>query len=57
MSPAHEQTDVEKIEHVPQEQKGAFHSFLKSLTSFSGDISALTCPPFLLAPVSLIEYS
>ncbi|OAD74207.1 hypothetical protein PHYBLDRAFT_111739 [Phycomyces blakesleeanus NRRL 1555(-)] len=42
---------------IPVEQKGAFHQFLKSLASFSGDLSSLTCPAFLLAPVSLIEYS
>ncbi|KAG2187143.1 hypothetical protein INT44_004813, partial [Umbelopsis vinacea] len=45
------------VDQIPSEQKGAFHSFLKSLASFSGDLSALTCPAFLLAPNSLIEYS
>lgn len=45
------------VDSIPQEQKGAFHSFLKSLASFSGDLSSLTCPAFLLAPNSLIEYS
>jgi hypothetical protein len=45
------------VDQIPTEQKGAFHSFLKSLASFSGDLSSLTCPAFLLAPNSLIEYS
>ncbi|OBZ90195.1 Protein KES1 [Choanephora cucurbitarum] len=49
--------EVNNVDQIPQEQKGAFHSFLKSLASFSGDLSSLTCPAFLLAPVSLIEYS
>lgn len=49
--------EVNNVDKIPSEQKGAFHSFLKSLASFSGDLSSLTCPAFLLAPVSLIEYS
>ncbi|KAG0174133.1 Oxysterol binding protein [Apophysomyces sp. BC1015] len=49
--------EVNNVDMIPVEQKGAFHSFLKSLASFSGDLSSLTCPAFLLAPVSLIEYS
>lgn len=32
-------------------------SFLKSVASFSGDISSLTAPPFILSPVSLSEFS
>ncbi|KAG2235577.1 hypothetical protein INT48_002351 [Thamnidium elegans] len=49
--------EVNNVDKIPQEQKSAFHSFLKSLASFSGDLSSLTCPTFLLAPVSLIEYT
>ncbi|CEP14386.1 hypothetical protein [Parasitella parasitica] len=49
--------EVNNVDKIPTEQKGAFHQFLKSLASFSGDLSSLTCPAFLLAPVSLIEYS
>jgi hypothetical protein len=49
--------EVNNVDKIPSEQKGAFHQFLKSLASFSGDLSSLTCPAFLLAPVSLIEYS
>ncbi|OZJ01893.1 hypothetical protein BZG36_05038 [Bifiguratus adelaidae] len=43
--------------NVPQEQQGAFRSFLKTVATFSGDLSNLTCPSFLLAPTSLLEYS
>ncbi|CAH00492.1 oxysterol-binding protein related protein HES1 [Kluyveromyces lactis] len=32
-------------------------SFLKSISSFNGDLSSLTAPPFILSPVSLTEYS
>lgn len=49
--------EVNNVDKIPTEQKGAFSQFLKSLASFSGDLSSLTCPAFLLAPVSLIEYS
>lgn len=49
--------EVNNVDKIPTEQKGAFTQFLKSLASFSGDLSSLTCPAFLLAPVSLIEYS
>lgn len=31
-------------------------SFLKSIASFSGDLSSLTAPPFILSPVSLVEF-
>lgn len=31
-------------------------SFLKSIASFSGDLSSLTAPPFILSPVSLAEF-
>ncbi|KAI9025312.1 hypothetical protein CLU79DRAFT_790218 [Phycomyces nitens] len=55
--PNNNDDEVNNVDMIPVEQKGAFHSFLKSLASFSGDLSSLTCPAFLLAPVSLIEYS
>lgn len=32
-------------------------SFLKSIASFNGDLSSLTAPPFILSPISLVEYS
>ncbi|KAG0313918.1 glycerol ethanol, ferric requiring protein [Dissophora globulifera] len=42
---------------VPFEQKDSFRSFLSTLAQFSGDLSSLTCPSFLLSSVSLLEYS
>lgn len=32
-------------------------SFLKSITSFNGDLSSLSAPPFILSPTSLAEFS
>jgi len=41
---------------VPPSQRGSWSSFLKSIASFSGDLSSLTAPPFILSPVSLTEF-
>jgi len=41
---------------VPAGQRGTWSSFLKSLASFSGDLSSMTAPPFILSPVSLTEF-
>ncbi|KAH9916255.1 Oxysterol-binding protein [Epithele typhae] len=43
-------------EAVPASQKGSWTSFLKSIASFSGDLSSLTAPPFILSPISLTEF-
>ncbi|KAF9913627.1 glycerol ethanol, ferric requiring protein [Lobosporangium transversale] len=48
-----EDTPVE----VPAEQKDSLRSFIATLAQFSGDLSSLTCPSFLLSSVSLLEYS
>ncbi|KAG0169622.1 Oxysterol binding protein [Apophysomyces sp. BC1034] len=45
------------LDSIPTDQQGSFSSFLKTLASFTGDLSSLTCPSFLLAPISLLEYS
>ncbi|OZJ04858.1 hypothetical protein BZG36_02620 [Bifiguratus adelaidae] len=34
-----------------------FRSFMKTLASFTGDLSSMTCPSFLLSPISVLEYS
>lgn len=41
---------------VPPEQKQGWGQFLKAIASFSGDLSSLTAPSFILSPVSLTEY-
>ncbi|KAF9445032.1 oxysterol binding protein [Macrolepiota fuliginosa MF-IS2] len=43
-------------EAVPAAQRGSWTSFLKSIASFSGDLSSLTAPPFILSPTSLTEF-
>ena len=35
----------------------SWSSFLKSVTSFNGDLTSLTAPAFILSPTSLSEYS
>ncbi|KAH8808035.1 hypothetical protein F5884DRAFT_821500 [Xylogone sp. PMI_703] len=46
--------------HSSQHQsssKNAWLAFLKSIATFNGDLSSLTAPPFLLSPMSIIEFS
>ncbi|KAJ3778862.1 hypothetical protein FB446DRAFT_712369 [Lentinula raphanica] len=43
-------------EAVPPAQRSSWASFLKSIASVSGDLSSMTCPPFILSPVSLTEF-
>lgn len=39
------------------QNKGSWTVFLKSISSFSGDLSSLTAPPFILSGTSLTEFS
>ncbi|SPC67903.1 related to KES1 - Member of an oxysterol-binding protein family [Ustilago sp. UG-2017b] len=41
---------------VPKEQRQGWGQFLKSIATFSGDLSSLTAPSFILSPVSLAEF-
>jgi len=41
---------------VPAAQRGSWTSFLRAIASFSGDLSSLTAPPFILSPTSLTEF-
>ncbi|BGP19892.1 hypothetical protein JCM10213_008634 [Rhodosporidiobolus nylandii] len=41
---------------LPASQKAGWTSFIKSLASFTGDLSGLTAPPFILSPTSLAEF-
>ncbi|KAI0277804.1 Oxysterol-binding protein [Russula aff. rugulosa BPL654] len=41
---------------VPASQKSTWTQFIKSIANFSGDLSSLTAPPFILSPVSLTEF-
>ncbi|GAA5862048.1 hypothetical protein JCM8547_001569 [Rhodosporidiobolus lusitaniae] len=49
-------TDKDEAAAVPSAQKAGWTSFLKQLTSFTGDLSGLTAPPFILSPTSLAEF-
>lgn len=42
---------------VSAQNKGSWSAFLKSIASFSGDLSTLTAPPFILSSKSLVEFS
>ncbi|CAG8552505.1 9451_t:CDS:2 [Acaulospora colombiana] len=41
---------------VPESKKSELSGFLKTLSTFTGDIYGLTCPSFLLSGVSTLEY-
>ncbi|KAF2724552.1 Oxysterol-binding protein [Polychaeton citri CBS 116435] len=42
---------------VPPQSKGSWMSFLKSISSFNGDLSSMTAPAFILSTTSLTEFS
>ncbi|CCH59231.1 hypothetical protein TBLA_0B03930 [Henningerozyma blattae CBS 6284] len=42
---------------MSQASSSSWKSFLKSIATFNGDLSTLTAPPFILSPVSLVEFS
>ncbi|KAK0526566.1 Oxysterol-binding protein 4 [Tilletia horrida] len=46
----------EMSDNVPKEQRAGWSQFLKSIATFSGDLSSLTAPSFILSPVSLVEF-
>jgi len=52
----------EKASTAPASQPSApvtsssWRELIKSLSSFRGDLSSMTAPPFILAPASLLEY-
>lgn len=41
---------------VPKDQRQGWGQFLKSIATFSGDLSSMTAPSFILSPVSLVEF-
>lgn len=49
-------TPSEEAGAVPPAQRSSWTSFIKAIASFSGDLSSLTAPPFILSPVSLTEF-
>ncbi|KAI0473576.1 Oxysterol-binding protein [Xylariaceae sp. FL0804] len=58
LSPAHcEDRHDGRQQQQQQQQKSAWFQFMKSLATYRGDLVSLPAPPFLLAPVSMVEYS
>jgi hypothetical protein len=51
-------SDVDKLSiKAPEPGVGRqFKDFLKTVISFTGDLSSLTCPAFFLNGLSLLEY-
>ncbi|KIJ41967.1 hypothetical protein M422DRAFT_254988 [Sphaerobolus stellatus SS14] len=49
-------SNEEAGEAVPASQRGSWTAFIKAIASFSGDLSSLTAPPFILSPISLTEF-
>jgi len=49
-------TPDEAGQAVPAGQKSSWTAFIKAIASFSGDLSSLTAPPFILSPISLTEF-
>lgn len=43
-------------ETVPTHQRSSWATFLKNIATFSGDLSSLTAPSFILSPTSLCEF-
>ncbi|GJJ09161.1 hypothetical protein Clacol_003383 [Clathrus columnatus] len=41
---------------VPAAQRSSWTAFVKAIATFTGDLSSLTAPPFILSPVSLTEF-
>ncbi|KAF9365440.1 glycerol ethanol, ferric requiring protein [Mortierella sp. NVP85] len=48
-------SDSSSLNEAPASQKDSLRSFISTLASFTGDLSALTCPSFLLSSVSLLD--
>lgn len=55
MTTSHHST-TEEDSSVPTHQKSSWSTFLKAIASFSGDLSSLTAPSFILSPTSLCEF-
>ncbi|CAG8554581.1 13787_t:CDS:2 [Dentiscutata heterogama] len=48
--------DNDQETKIPESSKNEYSGFLKTLSTFTGDIYSLTCPSFLLSGVSTLEY-
>ncbi|KAI8339116.1 hypothetical protein BC941DRAFT_394549 [Chlamydoabsidia padenii] len=55
-SPTTKDVDGLSVHNVESGSKGQFKEFIKTVISFTGDLSSLTCPAFFLNGLSLLEY-
>lgn len=55
-SPTANDVDNLSVHNVESQSKGQFKEFIKTVISFTGDLSSLTCPAFFLNGLSLLEY-
>jgi hypothetical protein len=51
-----DQLSMKNLETSEKSQFREFRDFLKTVVSFTGDLSSLTCPAFFLNGLSLLEY-
>jgi hypothetical protein len=51
-----DQLSMKNLETSEKSQFKEFKDFLKTVVSFTGDLSSLTCPAFFLNGLSLLEY-
>lgn len=51
-----DQLSMKNLESSEKSQFKEFKEFLKTVISFTGDLSSLTCPAFFLNGLSLLEY-
>jgi hypothetical protein len=51
-----DQLSMKNLETSDKSQFKEFKDFLKTVVSFTGDLSSLTCPAFFLNGLSLLEY-
>ncbi|KAI8089406.1 uncharacterized protein BX664DRAFT_297090 [Halteromyces radiatus] len=56
VAPTPNDVDSLSVQHVESSSKGQFKEFIKTVISFTGDLSSLTCPAFFLNGLSLLEY-
>lgn len=55
-TPTHKDIDKMNIKYENPSVAGQFKDFLKTVVTFTGDLSSLTCPAFFLNGQSLLEY-
>ncbi|CDH53736.1 oxysterol binding protein [Lichtheimia corymbifera JMRC:FSU:9682] len=54
--PSVNDVDNMSVKHAEPGTGGQFREFIKTVISFTGDLSSLTCPAFFLNGLSLLEY-